>query len=101
LHFAPYGFRATWHHLVVSAGLPVWLHDDSDSLVRAVDELEQARGVWMVEAADYETRRRREKRRAVVCHTIVIAGAGRHSGWRTARIRSHIRSSGLPSWCSD
>ncbi|XVU20718.1 hypothetical protein ACQPZJ_25960 [Actinoplanes sp. CA-054009] len=50
LHFAPYGFRATWHHLLVSARVPVWLDDDPDALVRAVDELEEARNLWRASA---------------------------------------------------
>ncbi|MEV0459803.1 hypothetical protein [Catellatospora methionotrophica] len=61
LRFAPYGFRATWHHLVVSAGLPVYLEEDPDSLVRAVDELEEARGLWLAETHAYQSQRRREK----------------------------------------
>ncbi|HEY1230128.1 MAG TPA: hypothetical protein VGF26_22690, partial [Ramlibacter sp.] len=61
LHFAPYGFRATWHHLVVNAGLPVYLEEDADSLVRAVDELEEARRLWLAETYAYQTQRRQEK----------------------------------------
>ncbi|SDY06342.1 hypothetical protein SAMN05421504_104389 [Amycolatopsis xylanica] len=51
LRFAPYGFRATWHHLVV--GEP--------SLVRMLEELEQARLVWLASEEDFIARRRREK----------------------------------------
>lgn len=61
LHFAPYGFRATWHHLIVSAGMPVRLDDDPDSLLRAVDELEEARQVWLGEMLAFAARRREEK----------------------------------------
>jgi hypothetical protein len=61
LHFAPYGFRATWHHLVVSAALPVRLEDDPGSLLRAVDELEAARRLWLAEAQTFKARRRQEK----------------------------------------
>ncbi|MBB5803331.1 hypothetical protein F4560_003099 [Saccharothrix ecbatanensis] len=61
LNFAPYGFRATWHHLVVNARIPHRLEDDLDSLHRAVDELEEARAVWRGRAADFAERRRREK----------------------------------------
>ncbi|HET9138518.1 hypothetical protein, partial [Actinophytocola sp.] len=43
LCFGPYGFRATWHHLVVNAGIPRRLEDDPESLVRAVAELAEAR----------------------------------------------------------
>ncbi|MEU4218416.1 hypothetical protein [Actinoplanes sp. NPDC026623] len=28
VHFGPYGFRATWHHLMVGAGVPRRLEDD-------------------------------------------------------------------------
>ncbi|MET7400145.1 zinc ribbon domain-containing protein [Dactylosporangium sp. NPDC005572] len=61
LHFAPYGFRATWHHLVVAAGIPVRLADDPAALVRAVDELEEARQLWRTEAMAFASRRLREK----------------------------------------
>ncbi|SNY45602.1 hypothetical protein SAMN05421748_107258 [Paractinoplanes atraurantiacus] len=61
LHFTPYGFRATWHHLLVSAGVPVWLEDDPDSLLRALDELEEARNLWLAETRAFAARRRTEK----------------------------------------
>lgn len=61
LHFAPYGFRATWHHLVVNAGLPVWLEEEPDSLLRAVDELEEARRLWLAETQAFKSRRQQEK----------------------------------------
>ncbi|XVV17351.1 hypothetical protein ACQP2X_24130 [Actinoplanes sp. CA-131856] len=61
LRFAPYGFRATWHHLLVSAGVPVWLEHDPDSLRRAVDELEEARDLWLAETRAFAARRRAEK----------------------------------------
>ncbi|MEV0678612.1 hypothetical protein AB0I60_19050 [Actinosynnema sp. NPDC050436] len=59
LRFAPYGFRATWHHLVV--GVAERRPFDPKSLRCAVDELEQARAVWLPKGADYAARRRREK----------------------------------------
>ncbi|WP_200212437.1 hypothetical protein [Micromonospora coerulea] len=76
LRFPPYGFRATWHHLVVNAGLPVRLEEDPDSLLRAVQELEEARQLWLAEAQTFKARRRQEK------------GAGRreprpNEGWHT------------------
>lgn len=61
LHCAPYGFRATWHHLVVSARIPRRLADDPDALVRAADELQRARDVVMPQVQEYAERRRREK----------------------------------------
>ncbi|SBT40885.1 hypothetical protein [Micromonospora narathiwatensis] len=61
LHFSPYGFRATWHHLVVNAGLPVCLEEDPDSLLRAVDELDEARQIWLADTHAFTARRRQEK----------------------------------------
>ncbi|MFB9238432.1 hypothetical protein ACFFWC_23360 [Plantactinospora siamensis] len=61
LHCAPYGFRATWHHLVVTARIPQRLEDDPDALVRAVQELEHTRAVLLPVAYAYAARRRREK----------------------------------------
>jgi hypothetical protein len=60
LCFGPYGFRATWHHLMVSARVPQRLEADVDSLVRAVRELEEARGLWLEWTRAYEERRRQE-----------------------------------------
>jgi hypothetical protein len=42
VHFAPYGFRATYHHLCLSAGIPKRLEKDPSSLIRAVQELHDA-----------------------------------------------------------
>ncbi|MFD0597736.1 hypothetical protein ACFQZ4_40110 [Catellatospora coxensis] len=61
LRFAPYGFRATWHHLLVSADMPRRLPDDPNSLVRAVDELSEARALWTAEQSAYSARRLAEK----------------------------------------
>lgn len=61
LRFGPYGFRATWHHLVVGSRIPEDLDADPYALVRAVDELEEARGLWLPELRAYEGRRRLEK----------------------------------------
>lgn len=60
--FAPYGLRATYHHLTVSARIPRCLETDPDALVRAVDELHEARELWRVRAEEYGARRRAEKR---------------------------------------
>ncbi|WP_144122794.1 hypothetical protein [Catellatospora sichuanensis] len=57
LAFGPYGYRATWHHLLVSARIPRRLDDDPESLVRAVDELEAARLLWRAQ----EEQHRRDK----------------------------------------
>ncbi|MEO3975017.1 hypothetical protein [Streptomyces sp. CAU 1734] len=67
--FAPYGFRATYHHLCHSAGIPSDPEADPDSLVRAVEELDAARRLWRADEAAHGERRVREKalgRRAVV-----------------------------------
>ncbi|MBB4966190.1 hypothetical protein [Saccharothrix violaceirubra] len=61
LRFAPYGFLATWHHLVVNAAVPARPEDDPAALVRALDELEEAREVWQRVTRAYRTRRRAEK----------------------------------------
>jgi hypothetical protein len=61
LHFAIYGFRATWHHVVVRAGVPRDLAGDPESLTRAVDELEEAREHWLLLQNTFADRRRREK----------------------------------------
>ncbi|WP_371650875.1 MULTISPECIES: hypothetical protein [unclassified Streptomyces] len=59
--FAPYGFRATYHHLCRSAGVPARLESDPGALVRAVEELQTARVLWLEDEAAYVARRRREK----------------------------------------
>ncbi|GAA2417140.1 hypothetical protein GCM10010420_54240 [Streptomyces glaucosporus] len=61
-HFAPYGFRATFHHLCQSAGIPRRPERDPDSLVRAVEELHRARLVWLASVTAYAELRTREKR---------------------------------------
>ena len=61
LRFQPYGFRANWHHLIVSANVPRRLDDDPLSLRHAVDQLGQARLVWQAWNHEHATRRRREK----------------------------------------
>ncbi|MFI0714448.1 hypothetical protein ACH4SK_28175 [Streptomyces inhibens] len=59
--FAPYGFRATYHHLCRSARIPVELAEDPASLVRAVEELHAARRLWLTDEAVFMARRRQEK----------------------------------------
>lgn len=60
--FAPYGLRATYHHLTLSAAIPRRLEADPDALVRAVEELHEARALWRVRAEEYAAQRREEKR---------------------------------------
>ncbi|MEJ8645175.1 hypothetical protein WKI68_36065 [Streptomyces sp. MS1.HAVA.3] len=50
----PYGFRATYHHLCRSARIPRTLADDPASLVRAVEELHEARLVWLAEVTAWQ-----------------------------------------------
>lgn len=59
--FAPYGFRATYHHLYRSAGIPVDLEQDPEALVRAVEELHAAREVWLAAFLPWQERRKLQK----------------------------------------
>ncbi|MCJ0870644.1 hypothetical protein [Streptomyces sp. AP-93] len=63
--FAPYGLRATFHHLRGSAGIPRDPARDPDSLVRAVDELQAAREVWVPGILAWQEARRLQKRAGV------------------------------------
>ena len=48
--FAPYGHRATWHHLCTRAGFATQDRDpDPARLVAALAELEEARALWLAE----------------------------------------------------
>lgn len=60
--FAPYGHRATWHHLCTRAGIdPEDRSPDPDRLVAALEELEEARAVWLRYEQDVAARRKKEK----------------------------------------
>ncbi|WP_247597808.1 hypothetical protein [Streptomyces sp. RKND-216] len=60
--FAPYGHRATWHHLCSRAGIsPEDREPDPELLVSALEELEEARDVWLAYEEEVAQRRRREK----------------------------------------
>lgn len=60
--FAPYGHRATWDHLSARAGFaPQDREPDPARLVAALEELEEARAVWLAYEADFAARRKREK----------------------------------------
>ncbi|WP_328971145.1 hypothetical protein [Streptomyces sp. NBC_00239] len=60
--FAPYGHRATWWHLCDRHGIgPEDRAADPLRLVAALEELEEARGVWLAYEREFAERRRREK----------------------------------------
>jgi hypothetical protein len=60
--FAPYGHRATWHHLCARYGIaPDDRHPEQSRLVAALAELEAARAVWLRYEAQFAARRKREK----------------------------------------
>ncbi|MEV5137399.1 hypothetical protein AB0K71_09205 [Streptomyces syringium] len=59
--FAPYGFRAAYHHLCRSARIPADPCDDPASLIRAVEELHAARTLRVADETAFMARRRREK----------------------------------------
>ncbi|MFF2653482.1 hypothetical protein [Streptomyces sp. NPDC058045] len=60
--FAPYGHRATWDHLCGRAGFdPEDRAPDPARLIAALEELEEARAVWLAYEAEFAERRRREK----------------------------------------
>ncbi|MEE1767198.1 hypothetical protein PUR34_03150 [Streptomyces sp. JV185] len=81
VNFAPYGFRATYHHLCFSAGIPKHLKKDPDSLVRAVEELHCARQLWLEDEHSYAGRRRAEKARGVRQAGSDESWCGRQRGW--------------------
>jgi hypothetical protein len=60
--FAPYGFRSTYFHLTVSAGIPRNLDADPASLVRAADELHEARTIWLAGISPLASQRHDLKR---------------------------------------
>ena len=60
--FAPYGHRATWDHLCSRAGFgPEDRSPDPARLVAALDELEEARSVWLAYEVEFAKRRKKEK----------------------------------------
>ncbi|MFE7133602.1 hypothetical protein ACFVIM_22360 [Streptomyces sp. NPDC057638] len=60
--FAPYGHRATWDHLCARHRIePEDRAPDPARLVAALDELEEARTVWLTYESDFADRRKREK----------------------------------------
>ncbi|MCQ4083290.1 hypothetical protein NGB36_22455 [Streptomyces sp. RB6PN25] len=64
--FAPYGHRATWHHLCTRARFGTedrW--PGQDRLVAALEELEEARAVWLAYEGEFAARRKREKHNGI------------------------------------
>ncbi|MFC7306880.1 hypothetical protein ACFQVC_21945 [Streptomyces monticola] len=60
--FAPYGHRATWNHLCTRAGFgPEDRSPDPARLMAALDELEEARAVWLAYETEFALRRKQEK----------------------------------------
>ncbi|GAA2933924.1 hypothetical protein [Streptomyces enissocaesilis] len=60
--FAPYGHRATWDHLCSRHRIePEDRAPDPARLVAALDELEEARAVWLAYEVEFARRRKREK----------------------------------------
>ncbi|PNE41578.1 hypothetical protein [Streptomyces noursei] len=64
--FAPYGHRATWHHLCTRAGFALQDRDpDPARLMAALAELEEARALWLAYEEEFAARRRREKHHGI------------------------------------
>ncbi|MEU3046140.1 hypothetical protein ABZ705_06315 [Streptomyces sp. NPDC006984] len=60
--FAPYGHRATWAHLCARHGIdPEDRSPDPVRLVAALEELEEARAVWLAYEEGFADRRKQEK----------------------------------------
>jgi hypothetical protein len=60
--FAPYGHRATWDHLCARHGIePEDRSPEPARLVGALEELEEARAVWLAYEVEFAARRKREK----------------------------------------
>src|SRR5919206_321827 len=60
--FAPYGHRATWDHLCSRSGFgPEDRSPDPARLVAALEELEEARAVWLAYVVEFAERRKKEK----------------------------------------
>lgn len=80
-HFAPYGHRATWHHLCTRAGFdPADRHPRQRLLIAALEELEEAREVWLGYEAEFAARRKREKFDGIRRPSAWDDWAGRASG---------------------
>ncbi|MFF7412578.1 hypothetical protein [Streptomyces lydicus] len=113
--FAPYGHRATWHHLCTRAGIATYDRTpDPERLVAALAELEEARTLWLAYEDEFAARRRKEKHDGIRqpsalddwhrrtwggCDIVPCASPQRHPAARLAVVlRSMIAAmeSGLP-----
>ena len=64
--FAPYGHRATWHHLCTRVGIGTGDRQPEPArLVAALAELEEARTVWLAYDVEFAARRKREKQAGI------------------------------------
>ncbi|MFJ9855087.1 hypothetical protein [Streptomyces sp. NPDC101150] len=81
VHFAPYGFRATYHHLCLSARIPKYPERDPSSLLRAAEELQHARQLWLADERAYADRRRADKARGCRQAQPDDSWRGRQRGW--------------------
>jgi hypothetical protein len=60
--FAPYGHSATWFHLCARAGFGADDREpDPARLIAALEELEEARAVWLAYEREFAKRRRLQK----------------------------------------
>lgn len=81
--FAPYGHRATWRHLCARVGIsPEEREPDPRLLVAALEELEEARAVWLAYESKVAKRRRQEKQLGIRQPTEVDAWHRRTWGGR-------------------
>ncbi|MGW9210950.1 hypothetical protein ACWGR4_28660 [Embleya sp. NPDC055664] len=79
--FRPYGFRATYHHLCRSSGIPALPDTDPAALVRAVEELANARELWLADESAFIEQRRAEKSRGRRHRTPDGGWRDRGRGW--------------------
>jgi hypothetical protein len=64
--FAPYGHRATWHHLCARVGIGTAdRQPDPARLVTALAELAEARAVWLAYDVEFAARRKCEKQAGI------------------------------------
>ncbi|MFJ9739315.1 hypothetical protein [Streptomyces sp. NPDC101166] len=87
--FAPYGFRATYHHLCTAAGIPRHPEHPPAALVQAVEELHRARLLWLADERSHAAWRRAEK------------ALGRRRPPRDMSWRGRLRESGHIALCPD